>query len=186
VSEDWRENPVVVELVEFALRSVIRAHPSKENEGVRLRTAMKALFAIDPGPGKPPDPDRAELLHMARGYATDRGDQYSFNSNYTPVWAEDAETDARSPTTLAKEAIAARMQSDSDYKPHNPNEKIRNLVKKFQQSRDVLLRLVVGWDSEGGADVFAQNVRGLRETLDTLGIPIANIAAPNRELNALN
>ncbi|WP_375687987.1 hypothetical protein [Pseudooceanicola sp. LIPI14-2-Ac024] len=186
MNDDWRNNAAAVAIVEFALRSVIRAHPSGDDEGQRLRTAMKMLFGIAPSRGKPTEPDLEELLFMARGYAADRGTDYSFGDNYTPRWSDDSEFDARSTTALANAAIQARLQLDPNYKPHNTDEKVRNLVDKFQRSRDGLLRLVVGWGDDGGADVFVQNVIGLRETLELLGIPIADLTAPNRERNTPN
>lgn len=186
MTEDWRDNPAVVAIVEFALRSVIRAHPSDDDEGQRLRTAMRILFGIKPARGKPTEPDLEELLFMARGYVADRGSNFSFGSDYTPRWSEESEVDARSATALANAAIQSRLQSDANYRPHNADEKVRNLVDKFQRSREGLLRLVVGWGEDGGADVFAHNVGGLRETLELLGIPVADIAAPNRERNEPN
>lgn len=186
MNEDWRDNSAVVAIVEFALRSVIRAHPNDNDESQRLRTAMKMLFGIAPPKGKPTEADLDELLFMARGYAADRGSDYSFGDDYTPRWSEHSELDVRSTTALAKAAIQSRLQSDANYKPHNADEKIRNLVDKFQRSRDGLLRLVVGWGEDGGADVFVHNVGGLRETLELLGIPVGDIAAPNRERNEPN
>lgn len=186
MNEDWRDNPAVVAIVEFALRSVIRAHPSKDEEGQRLRTAMKMLFGIAPARGKPSEPDLEELLFMARGYVADRGSNHSFGSDYTPRWSEESEVMARSSTALAEAAMQARSKSDPSYRPHNPDEKVRNLVEKFQRSRDGLLRLAVGWGADGGSDVFALNVRELRETLILLGIPITDIRAPKRDLNAPN
>lgn len=183
MNEDWRENPAVVAIVEFALRSMIRAHPNDDDEGYRVRTAMKMLFGIAPAKGKPAEPDLEELLLMARGYAADRGSEYSFASDYTPGWSKEGEVGARSATALASAAIKARLESDPSYRVHNADEKVRNLVDKFQRSRGGLLRLVVGWGADGGADIFVENVRGLRETLDVLGIPVAKIEAPNRELN---
>lgn len=186
MTDDWRDNAAAVAIVEFALRSVIRAHPSDDDEGRRLRTAMKMLFAIAPPRGKPTEPDLEELLFMARGYAADRGSDYSFGEDYTPRWPEESEADVRSTTALANAAIQARQHADTNYKPHNSDEKVRNLVDKFQRSREGLLRLVVGWGDDGGADVFVQNVRGLVETLELLGIPIADLTAPNRERNTPN
>lgn len=186
MNEDWRDNAAVVAIVEFALRSVIRAHPSSDDEGQRLRTAMKMLFGIAPAKGKPAEPDLEELLFMARGYVADRGSDFSFGSDYAPRWSEDSEDEVRSATALANAAIQARLHADQSYKPHNVDEKVRNLVDKFQRSRDGLLRLVVGWGADGGADVFAQNAAGLRETLELLGIPVADLTAPNRERNTPN
>lgn len=186
MKEDWRDNAAVVAVVEFALRSVIRAHPSGDNEGQRLRTTMKMLFGIAPARGRPVGSDLEELLFMAHGYAADRGSDYSFSSDYTPQWSEVSEVEFRSPTALAKAAIQARKQSEPSYNPHSVDEKVRNLVDKFQASRDGLLRLVVGWGPDGGASVFTQNAATLRDSLEILGIPVADLATPNRELNAPN
>lgn len=186
MSEDWRDNPAIVTIIEFALRSAIRAHPTSDDEGQRLRTAMKALFDIAPPRGKPTEPDLEELLFMARGYATDRGSDYSLREDYTPEWSEYPNSKYRSTTALAEAAIRARQRADPEYKPHNFDEKVRTLVSKFKKSQDGLLRLVIGWDGDSGADVFVQNAAALRDTLNLLGIPVVDIAKPNRELKAPN
>lgn len=180
MDEDWRENPYVVELVEFALRSVIRAHPEEEDEGNRLRLVMKALFGIAPPKGKPPSEDLSELLYMAKIYAKQRGNDYSFREDYSPFWKYEDEIDVKSNSELAREALKARLTADPEYPVHNLDEKVRTLVKKFERRRGALLILVVGWENDGATSSLSNAVQDLRMVMEMLKIPIETIATPNR------
>jgi hypothetical protein len=122
MSEDWRENPAVMALVDAVLLGLIRSHRTMGDEGTRLRNVKMALFGIPAPRGKPVDTDLPELLLMAKEYAADRGPS-EFDANYTPIWPAINEEACRSVTLLARVALSARSQSEPNEKIHNYEEK---------------------------------------------------------------
>jgi hypothetical protein len=187
-ADDWRENPAVVAIVEAALLSVIRVHSpmsgtAAEDERKRLNDAKSALFGFKTFQGRPKDRDIPELVYMAQEYIRERGD-YSFDSDYIPKFSENDAEETGYQTELARRAIATRRANYPGYRPHNEEEKIRNLQQKFDVSREELIRRVVGWGGTNG-DLIQMHVRDLAETLRVLGIPPAAEVDQDRELNSL-
>ena len=185
MSDDWRCNSAIVAIIDVALLGLIRAHDGKGTEGERLRSAKKALFGIDPPRGKPVDHDIPELLFMAREYAAERGVP-AFDGAYTPYWPDADESNCRSKTALAEEALAARLRVDPKAYIHSHAEKVRNLEKKFTAQRDGLLRLVVGWGAEAHDDIMGSQLRDLKVLMELLGIPFAVPSRPSRDSNSLD
>lgn len=187
-AEDWRENPAIIAIVDAALLSVIRAHSpmsgeAAEDERKRLNHAKTALFGFKTFRGRPKDRDIPELVYMAQEYVRERGD-YKLDSDYIPRFSDTDEEEAGYQTELARRAIAARKENHPGYKPHNEDEKIRNLQQKFDASREEVIRRVVGWGGTNG-DLIQMHVRDLAETLKVLGIPISAEVDQDRELNSL-
>ena len=186
-ADDWRENPVIVAIVEAALLSVIRAHSpmsgkTAEDERKRLNDAKSALFGFKTFRGRPNDRDVPELVYMAQKYVEERGD-YQFDSEYIPKFSENDEEESGYQTELARRAIAARKANHPGYQAHNEEEKIRNLQQKFNTSREELISRVVGWGGTNG-DLIQMHVRDLSETLRVLGIPVSAEVDQDRELNS--
>ena len=184
---DWRENPAVIAIVDAVFLSFIRAHPTLpgavvEDEQKRLSDAKAAIFGFKKHRGRPKDRDIPELVYMAKAYISERG-EYKFDANYVPIFSENDEEEIGYQTELARRAIAARKAENSNYKPHNEEEKIRNLQQKFDVSREELIRLVVGWGGTSG-DLIQMHVREFAETLQVLGIPVSAEVDQNRELNS--
>lgn len=187
-TDDWRENPAAVAIVDAALLSVIRAHSPMsgtpaEDERKRLNDAKSALFGFKTFRGRPKDRDIPELVHMAQEYIRERGN-YKFDTDYIPKFSENDEAETGYQTELARRAIAARKANHPRYTPHNEEEKIRNLQQKFDASREELIRRVVGWGGANG-DLIQMHVRDLAETLRVLGIPTSAEVDQDRELNSL-
>ncbi|SMY07243.1 hypothetical protein LOM8899_01376 [Flavimaricola marinus] len=188
MEDDWKDNPSIMAMVDAALLGFIRANPTNsktDDPGVRLRSAKKALFGIPPPSGKPVALDIPELITMAQKYADERG-PYEVDERYVPFWLHIDDTACTSVTELARIALTRREQQDNGYRPHNRDEKIRNLVNKFNDQRDGLLRLVVGWGPRAHDDVVNMNLREIKNLLVILGIPFENPSLPSRDANTLN
>lgn len=185
MNDDWRDNPAIMVMVEAALLGVIRAHSGGDEQGARLRAAMKALFGIDPPRGKPTDHDLPELLLMAQEYVRDRGSP-ELGEDYVPYWPSADDGKCRSKTALAQLALAARRAADPGARIHNEQHKIRNLEKKFTLHRNGLLRLVVGWGVLAHDDMMSSALRDVQQLLALLGIPFALPALPSRDANSMN
>jgi hypothetical protein len=187
-SDDWRENPAIIAIVDAALLSVIRAHSpmageAAEDERKRLNHAKTALFGFKSFRGRPKDRDIPELVYMAQEYVRERGD-YELDSDYIPRFSNYDEEEAGYQTDLARRAIAVRKENYPGYQPYREEEKIRNLQQKFDASREELIRRVVGWGGANG-DLIQMHVRDLAETLKVLGIPFSAEVDQDRELNSL-
>lgn len=181
MNEDWSTNQAVVAMVNAILLGFIRAHGAPGKEAARLGSAKKALFGIKPPRGRPEDPDTPELLYMANQYALDRGAPTGLDG-YTPIWSGIDPVDARSVTELARAALEKKIANDSRHRRQS-EEKVRNLVNKFDQQRDGLLRIVIHWGEHAFDDDMSERLADVKRLLDVLGIPFAPAIEPTRDGN---
>jgi hypothetical protein len=163
-------------IIDVLLLSIIRAHPREGAEATdykRLNAAKTALFGIDGPRGPAVHDDLPELVHMAEAYMRERG-AHSLGENYLPEWPDENGAFYTPPTCLARAAMRARKAADPSYQPHNDEEKVRNLQKKFSRNIGEWQKLAIG-GGDLAESVFQSKLRELAELLAPLGV---NIAAP--------
>ena len=173
ISPDQPRPEAVDAILDVLFLAVIRAHPregKRWEEQKRLNQVKSALFGTDAPRGRATHDDIPEMLRMADGYIRERGEPM-LKETYELNWPElNAET-LSFETQLATAALEARMVADPTYKPHNRDEKIRNLQQKFHRNIQDWLKITYG-QSGLAENVFRLKLRELSELLAPLGIQI--------------
>lgn len=180
VSDDVSVEAVTA-IVDVLLLSIVQAYPSDkidqtDNKRVkadnygRLNAAKKALFGVDSPKGRPTDDDTPEMLHMTEAYIRERGEP-THGENYNLQWPGGGDQSLASETALARHAMDARKAADTNYRPFNEEEKVRNLQQKFH--RNISAWLTMSYNQPGTAEsVFQWKLEELAELLQPIGLRI--------------
>lgn len=174
-------------IVDVLLLAIIRAHPrddAKATDYRRLNAAKSALFGVDGPRGPAVHDDLPELVHMAAAYTRERG-QPAYGKDYVPEWPDENGALYTPPTCLARAAMRARKAADPNYRPHNDEEKVRNLQKKFSRNIGDWQKMA-GGRADMAESVFQLKLHELADLLAPLGIGIAAPVEALRDSNSAN
>jgi hypothetical protein len=191
MSDDWRDDPRKVGLVDVALLAVIRAHSGSENDTKRLNDAKHALFSIARPKGRPHVKDTPELAYMAERYVEKFGrPEIDFDSNglFSVAFAEVKDKKPVAVTALALEAINRRRKEEG--RPQirkddrdREDDVIRNLAEKFTAQKERLLLAHASWGRGTFNGLARAHLDDLRALLEILSIPLVLPKEPDRDIN---